>query len=195
MKIVDKKHSSESLTHSSAPTPTKKTALRILWGQLRKDDRGAGENDKIKFLKKFPFFQHLNKRQLSEVAHIIYERNYREDELLFDVGQPGAALFFIHTGEVSVEIRTDDGEHHQVALLGKHTFVGEIALLDESPRSARARAVVPSKVFAFFKSDLDKLLETDPQIAGQIYKALAIMVGARLKATNELLEKKQKAAA
>jgi CRP/FNR family transcriptional regulator, cyclic AMP receptor protein len=193
MKIVDKKDAPTEGAH--APTQTKKTALRILWGNLRKDDRGAGENDKIKFLKKFPFFQQLNKRQLSEVAQIIYERDYRENELLFDVGQPGAALFFIHSGEVSIEIRAEDGELHQVALLGKHSFVGEIALLDESPRSALARAAVPAKVFAFFKSDLDKLLDTEPQIAGHIYKALATMVGARLKATNELIEKKQKVAA
>jgi CRP/FNR family cyclic AMP-dependent transcriptional regulator len=188
MKPVDKKE-------IAIPTPTKKTALRILWGNLRRDDRSNGESDKIKFLKKFPFFQSLNKRQLTEVSQIIYERDYRENELLFDVGQPGAALFFIHSGEVSVEIRSEDGEVHQLAQLGKFSFVGEIALLDESPRSASCRAVLPAKVFAFFKSDLDKLLETEPQIAGHIYKALATIVGSRLKATNELIEKRLKVAA
>ena len=187
MGVIDKK--------DAFVAQTKKTALRIFWGQLRKEDRDGAENDKIKFLKKFPFFQSLNKRQLSEISHLVYERQYQENENLFSVGQPGAALFFIQSGEISIEIQSEDGEVHQLAQMGKLTFIGELALLDESPRSATARALVPSTVFAFFKSDLDKLLETDPLIAAHIYKSLATIVGARLKATNELIEKKQKAAA
>jgi len=187
MAVIDKKDAFTS--------PIKKTALRIFWGNLRKEDRDSPDSDKIKFLKKFPFFQSLNKRQLTEISHLVYERQYQENETLFTFGQPGAALFFIHSGEVSVEIVSQDGEVHQLAQLGKYAFVGELALLDESPRSATARAITPSTVFAFFKSDLDKLLETDPLIAAQVYKSLATIIGARLKATNELIEKKQKVAA
>lgn len=186
MSVIDKKDAFTS--------PTKKSALRILWGNLRKDDRVSNDTDKIKFLKKIPFFQNLNKRQLMEVSQIIYEREYQENEHLFTFGQPGAALFLIQSGEVSIEITSEDSENYQLAVMGKYSFVGELALLDESPRSATARAKVPSKVYAFFKSDLDKMVETDPQTAAQIYKSLATIVGQRLKATNELIEKKQKAA-
>lgn len=187
MSLIDKKE--------AFGNPLKRTALRIFWGQLRKEDRDLPDNDKIKFLKKFPFFQSLNKRQLNEISQLVYERQYQENENLFTVGQPGAALFFIQSGEISIEIHSEDGEAHQLAQLGKYAFVGELALLDESPRSATARAVTPAIVYAFFKTDLDKLLETDPYIAAHVYKSLATIVGARLKATNELIEKKSKAAA
>lgn len=180
---------------NSPNTPEKKTALRIFWGQLRKTDRFGAEVDKLKFLKRIPFFEHLKRSQLQLVANFVYERDYREGEYIFELGQPGAALFIIQHGEVSVEIPTSDGGATQLALVNKNQFLGELALLDESPRSASARAVVRTKVFALFRKDLDQLGELYPDITSQIYKSLASIIGARLKATNELIEKKLKAVA
>jgi CRP-like cAMP-binding protein len=173
----------------------KKTALRIFWGPLRKNDRNDSDNDKIKFLKRIPFFEQLKKRQLELVAQVIYARDYREGEFIFETGQPGAALFIIQSGEVSVEIAGEHDQSTQLAVLHKQAFLGELALLDESPRSASARAIVPTKVLALFRKDLDQLAETSPDITTHIYKALAQIVGNRLKATNELIEKKLKAVA
>ncbi len=173
----------------------KKTALRIFWGQLRKNDRVDVDSDKIKFLKRIPFFEHLKKNQLEQVAQLVYERDYRENEFVFEVDQPGAALFIIQHGEVSVEIPQEQGDATQLAVLGKHAFLGELALLDETPRSASARALVPTKVFALFRKDLAHLSETHPDITSQIYSTLALIIGNRLKATNELIEKRLKAVA
>jgi CRP/FNR family cyclic AMP-dependent transcriptional regulator len=175
--------------------PEKKTSLRIFWGQLRKTDRQGAETDKIKFLKKIPFFEELKKRQLEMVAHVVYERDYREDEHIFELGQPGAALFIIQSGEVSIEIANENTPPTQLASLGRNQFLGELALLDESPRSASARATVPTKVLALFRRDLDQLAETNPDITSYIYKALAQIIGNRLKATNELIEKRLKVVA
>jgi CRP/FNR family cyclic AMP-dependent transcriptional regulator len=171
-----------------------KSALRILWGQLRGKDRHFHDRDKVRFLKKIPFFETLKKTQLEKLALFIYERDYRTDEFVFELGQPGAALFIIQSGEIAVEIPSKNNVT-LLATLGKGAFLGELALLDESPRSASARATVNTHVFALFRKDLDRLSELHPDISSQIYKALAGIVGARLKATNELVEKKIKAAA
>lgn len=184
----------------------KKTALRIFWGNIRRSNRDAQDADKVKFLKKIPFFENLKKHQLEEVAQAIYEREYREGEYIFEAGQPGAALFIIQHGEVSVEITSEIDPHDadnggsaakptQLAILAKHAFLGELALLDESPRSASARALVPTKVLALFRKDLDQLAITNPDITTNIYKSLAVIIGNRLKATNDLIEKKLKAVA
>ncbi|OFZ19925.1 MAG: hypothetical protein A2Z20_07725 [Bdellovibrionales bacterium RBG_16_40_8] len=173
----------------------KKSALRIFWGQLRKVNRNVPEQDKIKFLKRIPFFELLKKHQLDEVARVVYEREYRDGEYIFEIDQPGAALFIIQSGEISVEIPTPKGEATQLAVISKNAFFGELALLDESPRSASARAIVPTKVLALFRKDLDKLNSTNPDITANIYKSLATIIGNRLKATNELIERKIKAVA
>lgn len=173
----------------------KKTAARIFWGQIRRSNRNNFDGDKVKFLKRVQFFENLKKHQLAELAQVVYEREYREGEYIFEIGQPGAALFIIQSGEISVEIGSGSDNVTQLAILPKLAFFGELALLDEAPRSASARALVPTKVFALFRSDLDNLAASNPDITSDIYKALATIIGNRLKATNELIEKKLKVAA
>jgi CRP-like cAMP-binding protein len=178
----------EESTKSSKETLI--TSLRIFWGHLRRSDRDGTEKDKAKLLKRLPFFENLKKHELSYVANLLFERDYQEGEFIFEVGQPGAALFIIQSGEVAVEIEDQNHGVTVIAKMEKNSFLGELALLDQSPRSASARAVVPTRVLALFRSDLDRILSTEPRIAAQIYKSLATIVGARLKATNELLEKR-----
>ncbi len=170
------------------------SSLRIFWGNLRKKDRNAPEMDKIKFLKKIPFFENLRRHQLDIIAQIIHEREYNENEFMFEEGQPGAAVFIIQNGEVAVEIKTDEPTPLQIAVLSKGSFVGELALLDESPRSASARSITRTHALALFRSDIDKIKAIDPEITTHIFKALAHIVGQRLKATNELLERRSEAA-
>src|SRR5580658_84039 len=107
--------------NNSTPLPQeKRTALRIFWGQLRGNGRNNWDADKIKFLKKIPFFENLRRKQLDEVATLVYERDYEENEYIFEVGQPGAALFIVQFGEVSVEIPREEDEPTQLAVVGKH---------------------------------------------------------------------------
>lgn len=180
----------------SEPQPEdKKTLLRIFWGKIRRVDREVLDLDKVHFLKRNPFFESLDKNQLAEVAKWVYERDYLTNEFVFEQGQPGAALFIVQSGEVSIEIPAAQGEPTQIAVLGKAAFFGELALLNDDPRSASARALVPTKIFALFQKDLDRLAEAHPEITSKIFKSLATMIGKRLKATNEFLDKKLRSAA
>jgi CRP/FNR family cyclic AMP-dependent transcriptional regulator len=169
-------------------------ASKILWENIFKFHKSK-QKSKIAFLKGIPFFSRLRRKQLEEVSHILHERIYEKDEFIFEMGQPGAALFLIQEGEVSIE--ANEGNHHiQIATLADHSFFGELALLDESPRSASARSITRTHAWALFRSDLLKLSESRPDIACEIYKILANMIGERLKTTNKLLksEKPKKAA-
>lgn len=163
-------------------------ASQILWEnifKLKKSERMG----KIAFLKSIPFFSKLRKKQLEEVSQILHERIYDEDEFIFEMNQPGAALFLIQKGEVSIEVKSaDSSDITKIATLKDHSFFGELALLDETPRSASARAITRTHAWALFRSDLLKLSETRSDIACEIYKILANMIGERLKTTNKLLE-------
>lgn len=173
----------------------RKTLFRIFWGKIRQVDRDQLDSDKVFFLKKISFFENLNKSQLQQVAALIYERDYLTDEYIFETGQPGAALFIIQNGEVSIETETPHGEITQITTLSKTSFFGELALLNDDPRSASAKALTPTKVYALFQKDLNNLSTKSPDITFQIYKALATVVAKRLKATNEFVDKKLRAAA
>ena len=98
-------------------------------------------------------------------------------------------MFIIKSGEVNIVDPDPDIDSGQniIATLGENAFFGELALLDDSPRSASAKANTNSEVYAFFRTDLERLLTSSPQIGLQVYRALAMIIGTRLKSTNEQL--------
>lgn len=172
----------------------KLVADKLLWETLKRWKRSSPEMDRIQFLKSVPFFNELTNWQLKSVSDIIFERSYDTNELIFEEGQPGAAWFLILHGKVSVEIYREKFTA-RLATLEKGAFFGEMALLDESPRSASARALEPTRTLALYRNDLNRLIEKDPQTACQIYRALARIVGDRLRSTNELVQSESEKAA
>ena len=173
----------------------KHAAERIFWMVLGKWTKTSEEASKIQFLKSLPFFQDLATWQLKRVTEVVFERTYEENETLFEQGQPGAALFLIWDGRVAIELESTAGrspgrapERTILAQLEKGHFLGELALLDESPRSATARAVVKTKTLALYRNDLKRLIGIDPATACLIYRSLATIVGDRLRTTNDLVQ-------
>jgi CRP/FNR family transcriptional regulator, cyclic AMP receptor protein len=162
-------------------------AEKLLWESLRRWNKSSPELDRIQFLKTVPFFNELSNWQLKKVGEIVFERTYEPGELIFEQGQPGAAIFLIMDGEVSVEILKEKSATN-LATLSRGAFFGEMALLDEAPRSASARSLEVTKTLALYRNDLSRLIHTDPLTACHIYHALARIVGDRLRSTNELVQ-------
>ena len=176
------------MSSSVKPVSARKlVADKLLWETLERWKRSSPELDRIQFLKTVPFFNELSHRQLKTVSDIVFERNYETDELIFEEGQPGAALFLILDGKVVVEVRR---ENHTttLAILDKGAFFGEMALLNEAPRSANARSLERTYTLALYRNDLSRLIQREPQTACQIYRALASIIGDRLRSTNELMD-------
>jgi CRP/FNR family cyclic AMP-dependent transcriptional regulator len=164
-------------------------ADKLLWETLGRWKRSSPELDRIQFLKTVPFFDQLSNRQLKRVSDIMFERTYETDELIFEEGQPGAALFLILDGKIAIEICRETSTT-RLAVLGRGAFFGEMALLDETPRSAAARALERTRTLALYRNDLNGLVYRHPRTACRIYRSLAGMVGDRLRLTNELVQMK-----
>jgi CRP-like cAMP-binding protein len=74
--------------------------------------------------------------------------------------------------------------------LERGAFFGEMALLDDSPRSANARALEPTRTLALYRNDLNGLMHRHARTACQIYRSPASMIGDRLRSTNKLVQMK-----
>src|SRR5262245_8453424 len=164
-------------------------ADKLCWATLERWKRSSADLDRIQFLKTVPFFDQLSNRQLKSVSEIMFERTYDVDESIFEEGQPGAALFLILDGKVAVEVFRETSTT-RLAVLQKGAFFGEMALLDETPRSATARALEPTRTLALYRNDLNGLVQRDAKTACQIYRLLAGMMAERLRLTNELVQMK-----
>ena len=89
-------------------------------------------------LKKLSLFVDLTHREMKIVDGYVHERSYLKDEVVFDEGEEGQAIYFILKGNVL--ICTQQPEAKTIATLEQGSFFGELALLDSAPRSAQARA-------------------------------------------------------
>ena len=167
----------------------KLVADKLLWEPLGRWKRSSSELDRVQFLKTVPFFDQLSNRQLKRVSDIMFQRTYDTDELIFEEGQPGAALFLILDGKIAVEIYRETSTM-RLAVLERGAFFGEMALLDETPRSATARALERTRTLALYRNDLNGLVYRHPRTACRIYRSLAGMIGDRLRSTNELVQMK-----
>lgn len=177
----------QELLRVDSTTNRKLLADKLLWEPLKRWRGASPELDRIHFLKTMSFFNELSHRQLKNVSGIMFERSYDTDELIFEEGQPGAALFLILAGRVAIELCRAD-KTVALATLEEGDFFGEMALLNEAPRSADARALENTRALALYRNDLSDLIRRDPQGACQIYRALASMISDRLRLTNELVQ-------
>ena len=142
-------------------------------------------------LKNNLFLEELSNSEIKLIAKIAYEREFRANEYVFRTGQPAAAMFIILSGEIKIAREGKDGTSVELVRLKENDTFGELALLDNSPRSASAVSVKNSKLLAIFREDLNDFIHSNPETGGKILRKLAIITGYRLRLTNDLLIEKE----
>ncbi|WP_426103660.1 cyclic nucleotide-binding domain-containing protein [Massilia sp. TSP1-1-2] len=131
-------------------------------------------------LKLCPLFDSLTPLELKIVDGLMHERRFLGDEIVFDEGEEGQALYLITAGRVVIS-QAHDSAFRMVAELGPGAVFGDLALLDDTARNAQARAVGQLEVAVFFRADFLGLMETDAKIGYKIALALARLIGQRLR--------------
>jgi CRP-like cAMP-binding protein len=131
-------------------------------------------------LQNTPLFRSLKPLEVKFVDGLMHERRYLPEEIIFDEDEEGQALYLVMAGMVEIT-RAHDGRRQLVSELGPGSFFGDLALLDDSPRSAQARAVEGCELAVFFRDDFLALMETDAVIGYKISLALARHIGLRLR--------------
>jgi len=139
----------------------------------------ATPNPRLDLLKNVVLFKDLCTRDLAMVDSLMHARSYLADEVIFDEGEEGQGLFVVLKGRVKITL--PDNANTVLIELGPGAFFGEVALLDQSVRTAQARAVEDSQIVALFRTEFYSLLETHSAIASRISFQLARVLAARLR--------------
>jgi CRP/FNR family cyclic AMP-dependent transcriptional regulator len=114
-----------------------------------------------------PFFAGLSRNELLEVAKVTEDLEVEEGKALTREGQSGSEFFVIVDGEVAV---TKDGT--EIRTLGPGDFFGEIALLEDTPRTATVIAKTPLRFFVLTRQAFRSLLAHQPGLEEKVTKAL-----------------------
>lgn len=128
--------------------------------------------EEVEALRRVPLFAKIDPTKLKLLAYTSEKLEYQSGQDLCKQGDAGDAMFIIMSGEADVMIHTPAGEH-TVALLGKNSFVGEIAILCDVPRTATVRAKGKLSALRISKELFFKLVGEFPQIAVEIMRELA----------------------
>jgi CRP-like cAMP-binding protein len=129
------------------------------------DSSRRGRLDRLRTI---PLFEQLDNDVLAEILTRATEFEAQEGHVLVQPNQPGAGLFVIEEGSVTVEL------HGTEKNLEAGEFFGELALLLENERhTARVLAATPIKCLAIRRADFDELLEKNPSIAVSMLKTVA----------------------
>lgn len=140
------------------------------------------ELPRLKQLRTLLIFETLNERELKTVNNLLHERNYLKNEIIFDAGEDAQALYIILSGKILI---CHQGEPiaGKIGELEAGRLFGELALLDNSPRSTQVRASDDTTLAIFFREDFLNLLDTHLKIASKISLQLARHIGKRLRET------------
>jgi CRP-like cAMP-binding protein len=157
-----------------------------LWNNLFKKDK---QKELKNILKEVPLFQSLSCKELGLLIKIMHLRNFSKEEIVFKEKEPGAGMYIIISGQIKIFYKSLLGKEEELTLLDKGDFFGELALLDESPRSATAKAVENTELLSFFRADLIELIKKQPVLASKILFELAKITGIRLREANKDLKK------
>jgi CRP/FNR family cyclic AMP-dependent transcriptional regulator len=155
--------------------------------QLKRFFTDARFSKRKDFLRSLPFCKGLANRELGYLLQSFHSRTYHEGEVLFLEGDIGRALFVVESGQIELSKLDKNGKSHTMSVMGPGNFLGEMALLEQLPRSASAKALEKSTLLLLYRSKLDSILHFHPRIGVSIMAHLARLLSARLRKTSEKL--------
>ena len=138
------------------------------------------------FLRKVPLFEDLDERSVAAIANAVVEQSYAAGQEILREGDSGVGAFIIRSGRVQV-FQKRGGEQVKLGEFGPGDFFGEMALLDEFPRSATVKAVEPTTCVGLTRWHFHGILESHPQIALGILPVLTKRLRNCEKAVQEAL--------
>jgi ATP-binding cassette subfamily B protein len=139
-------------------------------------------------LRAIPFFQNLDETLLSTLADRFVRESYTAGRTIFEEGDLGDKLYFIDRGEVEVAITGPTGEERRVALLRDGDYFGEIALLEDVPRTATVRTRTPSLLLGLGREQFFDLLQAVPGLRAAFKREVEARRQANLTALREVVQ-------
>jgi CRP/FNR family cyclic AMP-dependent transcriptional regulator len=136
--------------------------------------------DDQELLRTVPIFSELTDGDIASLGRLTSRRSFPKDTVVFFENEEGDSFFMILEGRIKVTILGDDGREVILSMLGPGDFFGEMALLDNEPRSATAIAVEETELLSLHRTDFQSVLTDNRSITTALIKVLT----ARLRRAN-----------
>lgn len=116
-------------------------------------------------LEKCPLFRVLSAEEMVDLLSTTKSISAKKGEVIIRAGEPGSGMYIIDKGLVQVSAPVSDGKMQILTELGASDFFGEMAIVDDEPRSATVTAREPTELIFIPKASIKDLLATSPQFS------------------------------
>lgn len=155
----------------------------------REGSHMGASNKNPDLLKKVYLFNDLTQPELEKILALAYEKTYEKETAVFQEGEIGDAFYIVDQGQVRISTMVPGVGEEALKILRPGDYFGEMALIDDFPRSAAAISHEGEvKLLAIYKRDFKKLMAEDKEMA---YKLMAVFIktlSTRLRDTNDKLK-------
>lgn len=142
------------------------------------------DQERLDFLRGISLFAEMDDDELERLAADFRPHRFDADQTIFFQGDRGDALYIIESGRVRIYVLAEDGQEVSVTLYGPGDLFGEMALLDQRPRSATAVAMEDTRLFVLPRRYFYYHLRESYQLALNLMSTLSI----RLRQTTEAVQ-------
>jgi len=192
-----------SVAESLVPVPHDPVA--ILRASTRSESRwirgaaavlapGLGEStiegatmERLLALKRVPLFANLTLDQLEAIHQLAIEVTFLPNEVIVREGEPGNELYVLLEGVVDVYLGWETPQQARLGEIRAIDYMGEMAILDDEPRSATLVAVEHARLLSFEGDSLKELILQMPEISFEIFRVLT----QRVRAAERRLKERQ----
>lgn len=124
-------------------------------------------------LQNVPLFASLSSAERRTLARAVAIRSYPKNSVILNEGERSDSIYVIDSGKVKVLMRDEEGKEVILSILKEGDYFGELALIDELPRSASVVAMESSEMTVLSKADFLQCVANNPGIAMTVMRGLA----------------------
>ena len=140
--------------------------------------------DILESLSKIPMFGELTPEQMEVVSRQTLLLTVEAGETVFREGEKGDYVCFVAEGLLAVVKTIEDGKYAELTSLPQGSSIGEMAVIDDFPRSATVIARKPSHLITMTRSQFHKVVTEHPEIGILLLKGIARVLSMNLRKTS-----------
>lgn len=138
-------------------------------------------------LAEIPLFSKLSGEELRYVARHMHVFSLDEGDKIFEEGEVGNCICFVVDGVLDVIKTSQTGISVVIAALAKGNTIGEMAVIDDFPRSATVKARTESLLIIFTRDEFEFILDQNPKLGIKLLKGITRSLSVHLRRTSDKL--------
>jgi len=124
-------------------------------------------------LNKVSLFEGMPEEDLNQISNLATVRSFPRNTVIISEGDNSDSMYMVLAGKVKVYLSDDEGKEIIINILKEGDYFGELALLDDAPRSASVMTLEDCKFAILSKHAFDECLKSNPAIALQVIRGLS----------------------